>query len=250
MVMNQKKKGRFTSDSTVSARLADPALSKLAPFSSEKLPNLQKRLASCVVIQNDAGIKYSNFVANLKGMTPVPVAGSTLVALRTRSSLFVMTNVAPESLYDNAPGLMNVDFKRRCTVSREDGKCMYLCMITSGELNQILRVSAQEKATVHDMRTISPEVNEDIVSFDEFQRKLAACEVVISPDPEFDIKRLAAELKFVSLFRDKEDNQYYLLMAGEDEIPYRMYVNQEHLSTLDSIVLTYNEDTCILVREE
>lgn len=249
MVMNQKKKPRFSTNPTVSARLADPALSRLGPFSSEKLPNLQRRLGSCVVIQNDAGIRYSNFVKNLKGMTPVSVAGTTMVALRTRSSLFVLTNVAPESLYDKAPGLMDVDFKRKCTVSREDGKCMYLCMITSVELDQIMRVAAQEKATVHDERTMSPEVNE-VVNFDEFQKKLAACEVVISPDPEFDARKLAAELKFVSLFRDDEDNQYYLLMAGEDELPYRMYVNQEQLTSLDAVVLTYNQDTCILVREE
>lgn len=247
--MSQKKKGRFSSDSTVSARLADPALSKLAPFSSEKLPSLQRRLASCVIIRNDAGIKYSNFVNNLKGMTPISVQGKTLIALRTRSSLFVLTSAAPESLYDHAPGLMDVDFKRRCTISREDGKCMYLCMITSGELNQIMRVAAQEKATVSDDRTLSPEVNE-VVRFEEFQRKLAACDLVISPDPDFDVRKLAAELKFVTLFRDGDDNQYYLLMSGEDELPYRMYVNQAELSTLDSVVLTYNKDTCILVREE
>lgn len=247
--MNQRKKGKFSSDSTVSARLADPALSKLAPFSSEKLPNLQRRLASCIMIQNDAGINYSNLVKNLRGMTPISVQGSTLVALRTRSSLFVLTNSAPESLYDNAPGLMSVDFKRRCTVSREDGKCMYLCMITSAELNQILRVASQEKATPQSVETIVPGPD-DVVGFDDFQRKLAICDLVISPNPEFDVKKFAAELKFVSLFRDKEDNQYYLLMSGNDEIPYRMYVNQEHLSTLDSVVLTYNQDTCILVPEE
>ncbi len=246
--MNQKKKPRFATDSTVSARLADPALSKLGPFSSEKLPAIQRRLAGCVVIQNDAGLKYSNFVKNLKGMTPISVQGNMLVALRTRSSLFVLTNVAPESLYDHAPGLMDVDFKRRCTVSREDGKCMYLCMITSAELNKILRVAAQEKAVPQNVETMVPAG--EVVGFEEFQKKLAACEVVISPDSEFDARKLAAELKFVSLFRDSDDNQYYLLMAGEDEVPYRMYVNQDELATLDAVVLTYNQDTCILVREE
>jgi hypothetical protein len=249
MVMEPKKKGKFSSDSTVSARLSDPALSRLAPFSSEKLPNLQRRLAACVVIRNEAGIKYSNFVNNLKGMTPISLQGTTLVALRTRSSLFIMTSAAPESLYDNAPGLMNVDFKRRCMVSREDGKCMYICMINSAELNQIMRVAAMEKAPPQNSGTIAPGPDE-VVHFEEFAEKLAACEVVISPVPGFDVKKLAAELKFVSLFRDSDDNRYYLLMAGDEEIPYRMYVNQEHLSTLDSVILLYNQDSCILVPEE
>ncbi len=248
MVIEKKgasKKAR--PDATVSFQVQDPALDKLS-FSAQRLGALQKKLRSCSVVLNDAGVRFHNFVNNLRGMTPIDIKGFKFVALRTRSSLFVLTTDAPEKLYEIAQGLMSVDFKKRCILRTESGKTMYLSMINSGELRQMMGVAIQEKVRAE--KTDSIAVPEDgMVSFEDFQKKLAACNVILSLDP-FDPKEFSESLKFVSGFSDPEGRSYYFITAGEDERAYMMYVNSPEVSSLTGIQLGYGSDTCILMPED
>jgi len=234
-------------DATVSFQIQDPALDNLS-FSAQRLSLIQAKLAGCSVVLNDAGVRFSNFVKNLRGMTPIDIKGFKFVALRTRSSLFVLTTEAPENLYEIAQGLMSVDFKKRCILRTQTGKTMYLSMITSGDLKQMMSVAVQEKARA--VKSDSIAVPEDgIVTFEDFQQKLAACNVILSLDP-FDPKEFAASLKFVSGFSDPEGRSYYFITVGEDERAYMMYVNSPQVASLTGIQLGYGSDTCILISED
>ncbi len=234
-------------DATVSFEVHDPALDNLS-FSPKKLSMIQAKLAGCSVVLNDAGVRFSNFVKNLRGMTPIDIKGFKFVALRTRTSLFVLTTEAPEKIYEIAQGLMSVDFKKRCILRTQTGKTMYLSMINSGELRQMMGVALQEK--VHTERADSIAVPEDgMVSFDDFRKKLAECRLILSIDP-FDPKEFADSVKFVSGFSDPEGRSYYFITAGSDERAYMMYVNSPQVASLTGIQLAYGNDTCILIPED
>ncbi|MBU0528026.1 MAG: hypothetical protein ABH983_00710 [Candidatus Micrarchaeota archaeon] len=248
MVIEKKgvpKKAR--PDATVSFQIQDPALDNLS-FSAQRISALQKKLEGCSVVLNDAGVRFHNFVKNLRGMTPIDIKGFKFIALRTRSSLFVLTTDTPENLYEIAPGLMSVDFKKRCIIRTETGKTMYISMIDSGDLKQMMSVAIQEKARVAKVDSIAVP-SDGMILFEEFQEKLAACTVILSLDP-FDPKEFAGSLKFVSGFSDPEGRSYYFITAGDDERAYMMYVNSPEVSSLTGIQLGYENDTCILMAED
>lgn len=247
MSMRQKG-GKFSTGSTVASRLQDPSLDRIGKFSAERLDALKKKLSVCSVILNEIGLDYGAFVQNMKGMASLSVGGIDMMALRTRGSLFVLCKKPTESIYELAKGLGAVDFKRRCILKTPQDGHLYLSMITSGELARIMSVAAMEKKVPIGAQSIAPP-SQGNVSLEEFRRKIANCVPELLVDSHFDPKAFAESLRFVWTFRDDKDQQHYVLIAGEEEINYRMYVNSDSVSALMGIPLAYGKDSCVLIKD-
>ncbi|MBN1170296.1 hypothetical protein JXA56_04680 [Candidatus Micrarchaeota archaeon] len=206
----KSRPGEDKTESTAALHLPDPALDGL-DLSRSKLSEIRAKLASCKVIHDEGiGLNYRAFVDHLKGMTSLEVKGFRFIALRTRGSLFVLTNKSPENIYEIAPGLMSVDFRKRCILDNE-GKRMYLSAITTGELGTIQSVAKQ---------AMQLPAKFSYSGIEDFREKLALCHC-----DDFSCKKFAEKVKFIVRFSDEADRDYTLIIAGEDERAYRLYIS-------------------------
>jgi hypothetical protein len=255
MVMNQKLKppvGGGDPDSTLatSASALDASSARGLPqMPAKNLGAIRARLERCTVVpgSNSSGINFDPFVKNLRGMSQITIGGIPLIILRTRSTLTVLSNRSPEDLYEVAQALMSVDFKRRCQLEREDSKIMYLCRISRTELNILMQTAAQARAVPEPEETIEPS-SDGVVKFDQLKAKLAKCNVVVSPEaPNFNPRLFASGLRFAASFQDENEERYYYLVVGDAEIAYRLHVNPKKNGDLGATVLSYQDDTCMLV---
>jgi hypothetical protein len=256
MVGARNKDNKTRSESTVAVRLPDPFLDNIT-FSAKNLEGLKKKLSGCRMTHDDAGIKdFSNFVKNLKGMTPIKVGDLTFIALRTGGSLFVLTNEHPENLYEN-PALMEVDLKRRSIIETGSGKSMFVCMINSTELTKIMNASAQSSTVKRVTMDIGPNLYEavdegdcSLISMEDFKNKLALCSVILSIDPDFDVQEFSKSIKFLTIFLDEKNKPYYFMTVGEEEELFRLYVSPDDHQSLSATHLSFGSEEFVLVREE
>lgn len=236
-------------DATVARRLKDPGFDKLKGFSSEKLESLRRKFASYQIVHNEIGMNFSNFLANLKGMNPVPIKGFTFMALISRGSVFVLSNKTPETSYEAAQGLMGVDFKRKCILENPEGKRMYVSMISPTEYNLMLSLAVQTSMAPQVTGTIAPQAD-GAIPLEQFKQKLLKCALIFTTDPDFNLKKFAESVDLVSPFRGDDDQRHYYLVVGKDERGYILYVNPKARPDMTATRLSYGNDHCVLKQED
>ena len=252
------KGGKFNrpEDATMSFQAYDPGVEKVGLLSPDaKLTSLRANLSACAVRYNESGVIFENFVKNIRGVGPIPMKGIKMFLTRTRSSLFLISDTSPESLYEITKAFMDVDFKKKCILEKENGKLLYLFHISSEEATKVRSIAAQEQPATQKPRidTLVPQEEAIIVDLEDFKKKLKACSDIISDSTGgFNINNFADKIRFVSTFKDDNDDPYYFVISGDNENTYRLYVNREPENQegyLATTTFIYKTDVCILCLE-
>ena len=253
MVGRKGRGPKSDTDSTVSMRIYDPALEKIS-FSGANIESLKKRLSLCTLVHNQAGINFQNFISNLKGMSPIKLGDVDLVAIRTRKSLFLLSNLMPENLYE-IPALMDVDLKMNCILKTHTGKPMYICLISSNDFLRIM--NASRKLSPRQSIDIASSLYEAIekedyslLSLEEFTGQIARCRVTFTLEQDFSARKFAESIKFFTVFKDEQDEPHYFIQAGENEDPYRLYVHRQVKHPLAATCLSCGKSEFVLVKED
>jgi hypothetical protein len=241
---NQGKDGGMREDPTVMFDTRDPKIERVNLFSAqERLTPLRERLSGCTVLDNQAGVIFENFLKNLRGVAPLSIMGHKLLLVRTRSTVFLLSDTPHETLYETTPALMGVDLRRRCMLETGNRKHLYLINISADECAAIMRIAASDEAASKRGDTMAPGES-TAVDMDDFKSKLAAS----SSDTGLDLVGFSELVKFAYVFKDENDRPYYFLVAGSDENSFRLYVN-EPVHQEGAVYFNYRSERCILIRE-
>lgn len=258
MAPSHRKQGNGgrEADSTLVFSVVDPKLDKLTlPSSESTLTALRKKLLSCSMVLDDVGLTgFETFVNNLRGVSPLLFCKAKLFLLRTKRSLFLLSNKPPEELYEMSPGFMDIDFKKRCILhSAEDSRYLYMSLITTTDLDKLRgAISASMRQAMKP--TLAPTEGQG-VDLADFRGKLSGCQVIGGNAEGFDMKDFARDVKFAITFKDDNDSLYYFIIADPNEDMFRLYVNTPGMTRerIDSfrmnVQLRYGADFALLCQE-
>jgi len=226
--------GSDKTEATIALSLPDPNVDNVSSFPKQGSDALRSKLLKCTIVHDELGLNIRALADHLQGMTPLNIGTFKFISLRTKKRYFVLTTQSPENVYEVAPSLMGVDFKKRCILD-SNGKQMYLSLVTAEEV-----IMLQSLSENRGKRAI------DYSSTEEFQRKLATCHA-----EEFDCHSFAKRVKMVIDYKDEYDQPYTLVIAGkkgENERTYKLYVSPNE-ETKVGFKLQYGNKTLYLTPE-
>ncbi|MDD5172254.1 MAG: hypothetical protein PHF60_04435 [Candidatus ainarchaeum sp.] len=251
-----------------SSNFADPA-------------KLRDSLAKCTMSphasENPTMVILENFINNMQGAKSLSLhhyklGNIAVFGIHTRSGVFLLSSYSPAALYED-PVFMTLksDLKLRTVIYRPDGAPLYLYPLgakgkngakdTKGseEFEKLEGYAAKQKgrqslpppapkAEITDTLEIA-NGNGASFSTEGFKKRFARCQVLDGSD--FDPKAFAESIHFMSTFRDMKGSSHYVIVAGENQDGYRLYVNAD--STVmpgEGITLQYGKgDYCLLYKE-
>lgn len=259
-----KKPVKTDATQSASAILDDPFFDRISAHldqvgSKRTLGEIRSLLSSCVISTdmdgkpvNGAKVNFENFIKNLQGCKEFSIGSAVLTCVRTRGSLFIITNTIPDTLYELSPAIMHAELKRKTILMDKTGKAHYLCRINSRDLAILQKVASTYKPMEEKKpTTLEPDTSNPSVDLDQFVKQLKVCGLVEKTE-EFSTPEFARSIKFVTTYNDDNDNTYYFIVAGENDDSYRLYVNCDpngHLEHDAMFVLSYRRDRCKLYRE-
>lgn len=230
---------------------------------TDKLEALKKKLRSFEVIHNESGIRFGAYAGNIRGLGSISLGDAKFLLTRTRTTLVLISDRPPESIYDISPVICDVDFKRSCILRRQNGssaKHMWLCRLTLPEVQELFRISARlsgKDSTPPPSKTESLVPKPDgglAVNLREFKDKLAKGSIQWSTIYGLDLDKLADEVLFATKLEDDSGNLHYYLVAGDEANGYRLYVNADvprpEAGEGVAMFLFSNNERCYLMKED
>lgn len=246
-----------TDDATMSFPAYDPGVDKIGLTSSEgKLASLRKNLSACKEKYNDSGVILEHYIKNLKGLNPILVPGVKMFLTRTRSSLFLLSDTSPESLYEISKGFMAIDFKKKCILENEKtGKFLYLLHVSSEDVRVVRSVAAK----LNPQQPVAKEPTVDTLAIREgasfelekFKGKMKTGDMVSGTINGLTLAEFVDKIADVLTFDDENGTSHYFIV-DEQYKRFRLYVNQqpfEPQSYKSTTTFRFNADYCVLCEE-
>jgi hypothetical protein len=253
------------------SRLKEEGLTTAMPLTPARvLEAVRERIAKCRVKVSESGMavvahgtadsfRYRNLAQNLRGawMLQLPKCGQhgedlKFLVGRTRSTLFLLYDFPPESIYENTK-FMGINFRARDILELEGGKTMFLSRVTRKDVMALNAIASSSggKAGPAKRDTLAPE-QDSVADSAELAEKLKRATDVRSEDLLFSIGEFADQIVFSTALQDLSGNPYYYIVSGSEEQAFWLYVNRDPGAPEGALFRTtfiYGTDTCVLYRE-
>jgi hypothetical protein len=211
-----------SADRTFSFVVCDPKVEAFTFMKSGKeLQPFREYLSKFTLTENNAGLRFGNFINNLRGVSKYP----DFIVARTRKSIsLISTKKRPDAsvLYNE-----------------QSGMTIYLTRIRYDELVKLTSDVIPGEGT-----SIDPDGSQ--VNLDEMKMRLMRGRITKG---KFDLRAFASGLTYAGIFNDESNSTHYVL--ADDSNVLMLYVNSEPLR--DSKVLCvfkYSGKVCTLCEED